>query len=96
MAFRIWKTSGTQKPSRPGPSATEEQAPKNVQAQLHQEYPLVVSELDGETLTLHGSRESKETDFEYDSLGVVCHKLLSTPHLTLSKHNSSSRTGIAL
>lgn len=75
MAFRIWNAFVAQKPTHPQSAATEEPTHTYVEAQLHQEYPSAVSGLNGETLALHGNKKSRETDFEYDSLGVFCHNL---------------------
>jgi hypothetical protein len=76
MAFRIWKAFGFEKPTHPESAAGEEQTYTYVEAQLHQEYPSVVSELNEETLALHGSENNKDTDFEYDSLHVFCLSLV--------------------
>jgi hypothetical protein len=70
MAFRIWKAFGVLKPAHLESATTEDGTYKYVEAQLHQEYPSVVSELNGETHALHRSGNSKETDFEYDSLHI--------------------------
>lgn len=76
MAFRIWKAIGAQKLTHPESAATEEPTYTYVEAQLHQEYPSVVSESNGETLALHGNKKSEETHFEYSSLRVFCDNLV--------------------
>jgi hypothetical protein len=76
MAFRIWNSLGAQWHTHPQSAATGEQTYEYVEAQLHQEYPSGVSELNGGTSSPRESKKSSETDFEYDYLRIFCHILV--------------------